>query len=631
VSVCFFGDPALSLDICGALRRSATDTAPRAPLQRRETRRQPQPRAQTGREDKGARRQSDAWLAIPGPRHDLAGQRVAKRARPTHPSPQATFEGAQTTSRDRPMTSWFKRLAIAATASVALTGFASAQVIYNRGNDSDPETLDVHKTSTVSEAHLLRDLYDGLVIHNNKAEVISGTAEKWEIADDGKLYRFTLRTDAKWSNGDPVKASDFVFSYRRIMDPATGAKYANILYPILNAEKINKGQARPEELGVKAVDDRTLEIRLERPTAYFLEQLTHQTGLPVHPASVERHGKDFVRPGNMVSNGAYMLKEVVPNSNITFVKNPNFYDAKNVQIDVVNFIPHPDLAAGVRRYQAGELHSMTDLPADQIKSLKERFGDQVKLSPYLGVWVLPVNTSKAPFNDLRVRQALSMVIDREFIADQIWGQTMVPAYSFVPPGINNYGTPAMDPAKDMSPIDREDKAKALLKEAGFGPGGKKLTVQIRYNTTDNNRNTVVAIGDMWKQIGVETTFLNTDAKTHFAHLRDGGDFDIARYGWIGDYSDPQNFLFLLESDNKGFNYGKYNNPEYDGLMKQAANEIDLKKRAEILFKAEQIFMRDLPWIPIMHYGNKHLISPKLKGFVSNLRGVYPTRFLTLTP
>jgi oligopeptide transport system substrate-binding protein len=520
-------------------------------------------------------------------------------------------------------------MALASVATVALTSFAAAQVTYHRGNDAEPETLDVHKTSTVGESHVMRDLYEGLVIKNAKGEVIPGVAEKWETSDDGKLFRFTLREGAKWSNGDPVKASDFVFAYRRIMNPETGAKYANVLYPILNAEKVNKGNGKAEDLGVKAVDNRTLEVRLERPTPYFIELLTHQTGLPVHPASVEKHGKDYVKPGNLVSNGAYMLTEFVPNSHIKVVKNPHFWDAKNVQIEQVMFYPVSDLAAAVRRFQAGELHSTPDVPADQIKSLKERFGNQVVLGPYLGVYALPVNTSKAPLNDVRVRKALSMVIDREFIAEQIWGQTMQPAYSFVPPGIGNYGEPAMADYKSMSPIDREEKAKALLKEAGFGPGLKPLKVEMRYNTTDNNRNTVIAVADQWKALGVETSFINTDAKTHFAHLRDGGDFDVARYGWIGDYSDPQNFLFLLESDNKGFNYGKWNNPEYDSLMKQAAAETDLKKRADILKKAEAIFMREEPWIPVMHYGTKNLISPKLTGFHQNIAGVYPSRFLQL--
>jgi oligopeptide transport system substrate-binding protein len=331
----------------------------------------------------------------------------------------------------------------------------------------------------------------------------------------------------------------------------------------------------------------------------------------------------------MVTNGAYKLAEFVPNSHIKLVKNENYYDAKNVQIDTVNYFPTPDFAAMVRRYEAGELDTTDDVPADQMKSLKERFKDQVKLGPYLGTWYMVVNSAKAPFSDVKVRQALSMLIDREFIAEQIWGQTMQPGYSFMPPGVGNYGEPAYMSYKDQSPIDREEAAKKLLTEAGFG-AGKPLKVEIRYNTTDNNRNTVIAISEQWKQAGIETSFINTDGKTHFAHLRDGGDFDVARYGWIADYSDPNNFLFLLKSDNKGFNYGKYNNPEFDKLLDDAAKELDLKKRADMMKKAEAILMKDMPWIPIMYYGKSNLISPKIKGFVQNTRGVYPTRFLSKT-
>jgi oligopeptide transport system substrate-binding protein len=527
------------------------------------------------------------------------------------------------------MSSWCKRTALAAVAAAALMGSASAEIVYNRANSGEPETLDTHKTSTVQESHILRDMLEGLVAYNVKGEAVAGQAEKWEVSDDGKTYRFTLRSGLKWSNGDPVKASDFAFSYRRIMNPDTGAKYANILYPILNAEKANKGQGKVEDIGVKAIDDRTLEIKLEQPTPYFLELLTHQTSLPVHPGSVEKFGKDFVKPGNMVTNGAYKLVEFVPNSHIKLVKNENYYDAKNVKIDTVNYFPTPDFAAMVRRYEAGELDTTDDVPADQMKSLKQRFGDQIKLGPWLGSWFLVVNSSKAPFNDVRVRQALSMGLDREFIAEQIWGETMQPGYSFMPPGVGNYSQPAMVDYKDMSPIDREEKAKALLKDAGFGPG-KPLKVEIRYNTTDNNRNTVVAVAEQWKNLGVETSFINTDGKTHFAHLRDGGDFDVARYGWIADFSDPENFLFLLRSDNKGFNYGKYNNPEFDGLLKQASTELDLAKRADIMRKAEAILMKDMPWIPVMYYGKTRLISPKIKGFEHNTRGVYPTRFLSKT-
>lgn len=513
------------------------------------------------------------------------------------------------------------------------TLLASAQVTFNRGYDSDPETLDPHKTSTTSEAHLLRDLYEGIVIHDQNGKVAPGVAESWSISPDGKTYIFNLRANAKWSNGDPVRAQDFEFSFKRIIDPKTGAKYANILFPILNAEAFNKGQGKTAaDMGVKAEGDRKLVITLERPTPYFLELLTHQTGTPVHPPSVEKHGADFVKPGNKVSNGAFMLTENVPNSHIKMIKNPHFHDAANVRLDVVNFIPHKDTAAGARRFLAGELHVTTDIPADQIKFLRERLGDQVKVTPYLGTWYFAFNTQKAPFNDARVRKALSMVIDREFVAEQVWQGTMVAAYSFVPPGIANYvDKPVEVDYKAKSPIEREDEAKKLLAAAGFGPGGKKLSVQIRYNTTDNNRATAVAVADMWKQIGVETTFVNTDARTHFAYLREKGDFDVARAGWIGDYSDPQNFLFLLQSDNKGFNYANYNNPAYDQLMRDAERETDLKKRADILARAERILADDHPYVGLLFFSNRNLVSSKVEGFIPNLRGANPARFVSIKP
>lgn len=518
-------------------------------------------------------------------------------------------------------------LAFAIATAGAATG-SLAEVVYHRGNSADPETLDSHKTSTVYEAHILRDLYEGLVIYDANAKVIPGVAESWEVSDDGTVYTFKLRGDAKWSNGDPVVAGDFVFSLQRIMNPDTGAKYANILYPIKNAEAANKGEMPVAEMGVAALDDLTLQITLEGATPYFLELLTHQTGLPVHPASVEAHGSDFVQPGNMVSNGAYQLAEFVPNSHIKVVKNPNFHSAGTVQIDTVFYYPTEDRGAALRRFQAGELHSNNDAPVEQIAFMRETLGDQFRVAPYLGTYYYAVKTDKEPFSDVRVRQALSMAIDREQLAEEIWGGTMVAGYSFVPPGIGNYAEPAYADYKDMSFFDREEKAKALLAEAGFGPGNP-LKVEIRYNTSENHKNTAVAIADNWKPLGVEVTLLNTDTKTHYAHLRDKGDFDVARAGWIGDYSDPQNFLFMVESDNDGFNYANYNNPEYDALMDQAAAETDLTKRAEILKQAEAIFMRDLPFIPLLYYGSLSLVSDKLKGWEDNIQNVHATRWMSI--
>src|SRR6478609_8166005 len=519
--------------------------------------------------------------------------------------------------------------------TVALVAFgfslsaATAPMVYNRGSGGDPETLDSQKTSTVVESDILLDLYEGLVTYDAKAQIVPGVAESWSANDDGTVYTFKLRPNAKWSNGDPVKAQDFVFSFRRLMNPETGAKYANILYTLKNGEKVNKGQAKVEELGVKAIDDRTLEITLEQPAPYFIAQLAHQTGLPVHPASVEKFGKDFVKPENMVSNGAFMLKSFTPNDKIVMVKNPNYREAASVKIDQVNVIPAEDRSAALRRFQAGELHTYTDVPTDQIKFIKETLKDQFKVAPYLGTYYFAVNTKKPPFDDVRVRQALSMVIDRDFLADDIWGGTMIPAYSFVPPGIGNYGEPATVSWKDMSPIDREEKAKALLKEAGYGPGGKKLTVEIRYNTSENHKNTSVALANMWKPFNVDVKLVNTDLKTHYALLRDKGDFDIARAGWIADYSDPQNFLFLGESDNKGLNYANYSNPQYDALMKKAATTTDLTARAKVLREAEQIFVNDQAYLPLLFYGSKNLVSDKVVGFEPNTLDRHLSRFLSI--
>ncbi|WP_321342253.1 peptide ABC transporter substrate-binding protein [Breoghania sp.] len=517
----------------------------------------------------------------------------------------------------------------AAVALMVLVGVtsASAEVVYRRGNDANPETLDQHKTSTIAEATILGDLYEGLLIHDTSARVVPGMAESWEISPDNTRYTFHLRK-AKWSNGDPITADDFVYSLRRIMTPATGAKYANILYPVKNGEAIHKGEADPETLGVRALDPETLEITLERPTPYFLELLSHQTGLPVHKASVEKFGADFVKPGNMVTNGAYTLVDFTPDEKVELAKSPTYYDAANVQIDRVIYYPMEDRSACVRRYEAGEIDSCSDLPTDQMASLREKFGDQVRTPPYLGTYYYAVHTDKPPFDDVRVRRALSMAIDRVYLADEIWAGTMLPAYAFVPPGIESYGEPSTAGFKDEPMLDREDEALRLLEEAGFGLDNP-LKLEIAFNTSENHRNTAVAIADMWKAVGVEAKLLNRDGSSHYAYLREKGDFDVARAAWIGDYSDAQNFLFMVRSDNSGFNYANYANPEYDGLLDKAAAELDPEKRSALLHEAEAIFMRDVPFIPLMYYSSHSLVSPRLKGWTDNILNIHLTRFLSL--
>lgn len=517
------------------------------------------------------------------------------------------------------------------TAVVAVAGAtvlpAQAEAVYNRGNDTDPTTLDHHKTSTVAEGNLMRDLYEGLVVQNNKAEVVPGVAESWDISDDGLVYTFKLRDNAKWSNGDPVKASDFVFAYQRIQNPATAAPYANMLYPILNAEEINKGTKQAEELGAKAIDDHTLEITLNAPTPYFLELLTHQTGHPLHQASVEKNGDQFTRPGNMVTNGAYMLESFTPNDKITMRKNPHFHAADDVKIDVVNFIPFEDRATCLRRFEAKEVLSCSDLDNQQMDYMKQNLGDQVHVVPYLGVYYLPVKVKKEKLSDPRVRQAISMAIDRDFLATEIWRGSMLPAFSFVPPGIGNYGENAVLPYAEDDILDREDAAKALLAEAGVAEGA--LSVELRYNTSENNKNTMTAIGDMLKNVGISSTIVEMEGTGYFDYMKQDGDFDITRAGWIGDYSDPQNFLFLFESQNLGFNYPRWANADYDALMQKAAKTNDLDERAGILKDAETLLLKELPIIPILYYSSGSLVSEKLKGWEDNVMNVHGTRWMSI--
>ncbi len=506
-------------------------------------------------------------------------------------------------------------------------GAAHAQTTLMRGNDTDPATLDHHKTSTVAEANLLRDLYEGLVAEAADGSVIPGAAESWTVSDDGLTYTFTLREDGKWSNGDTVTSDDFLFAFRRIMDPMTAAGYASVLFPILNAEAATSGDVAPDQIGVAAPDPRTLVITLNAPTPYFLELLTHQTGKPLHQASVEEFGDEFTKPGNLVTNGAYMLESFVPNDKIVMVKNPHFHDAANVAIDRIEWIPFEDRSACLRRFEAGEVHICSDVPAEQMTYMKENYPDNLRVAPYLGTYYLNFKVGKEKLADPRVRQAISMVIDRDFIADEVWQGTMLPTYSLVPPGIANYVEtgPQLDYA-EMDLLDREDAAIALLEEAGVDPAS--LQLDMRYNSSENHKNTLAAISDMLSNVGITSSLTEMEGTGYFNYLREGGDFDLARAGWIGDYSDPQNFLFLNESG-VSFNYSGWSNTEYDAKMAEAAQETDLAARAEILAEAERIYLAELPTIPVLSYSSRALVADAVSGWEDNLLDNHATRWLSL--
>ena len=523
------------------------------------------------------------------------------------------------------MTTALRRLLLVIAVLLLGVGQASAEVVYNRGNSADPESLDPHKTSTVYEAHLLRDLFLGLTIQNAKADLEPGAAESWTISPDGKVYTFKLRQGATWSNGDPVTADDFVYSFRRLLDPGTAAEYASMLYVVQNGEEVNTRKAPPESLAVKAIDPATLEVTLKSATPYFLEMLTHQATYPVHRASIEKLGAEWIKPGKLVSNGAYTLAEFVPNDHIKLVKNPKFYDAANVRIDVVNYIPTEDRSTALKRYEAGELDSNDDMPTEQLADIRSKFKDQVRVGPSLGTYYYVFKTDKEPWSNPKLRRALSMAIDRDFLAEKVWSNSMIPGYSMVPPGIKGY-EPAIADYAAMSQLDREDEAKKILTELGYGPD-KPLKMEIRFNTSENHKNTAVAIQEQLKPLGIEVALINTDTKTHYGFLEGKGDFDVARAAWIADYKDPETFLGISRKTS-GNNYASWASDQYEELMnKAAAAGADPEERFKLLSQAEKVLVDDTGNMPLLYYSYHNLVSPKLKGFEDNVMDVHPTRFI----
>ncbi|KAA1174077.1 peptide ABC transporter substrate-binding protein [Rhizobium tropici] len=519
-----------------------------------------------------------------------------------------------------------RKFIAAAFVSTILSVSAHAATL-NIHNGGDPTSLDPQKISGDWENRIDGDIFEGLVTEDPKDNPIPGQAASWTISPDQKVYTFKLRDGIKWSDGQPVTAQDFVFAFQRLMDPKTAAQYAYLQYTIRNAEKINKGEIKdPTQLGVKAIDDKTLEITLENPTPYFLNALMHYTAYPLPKHVVEAKGDQWVKIGNIVTNGPYKPTEWVPGSHVSMVKSDQYYGAKDIKIDNVNYYTLEDQAAALKRYRAGEFDILTSFPADQYEWIQKNLPGQAHVVPFLGTYYYVMNATKPPFNDKRVRQALSLAVNREVIGPKILGTGELPMYSWVPPGTANYGEPAYVSWKDEPYKQKVEEAKKLLKEAGFGPD-HPLKAQLRYNTNDNHKRIAVAIAAMWKPLGVDIELYNTETKVHYDEMQ-RGEVQIGRAGWLADYNDPINFLNLL-STGVEMNYGRWSNKDYDALIKQGNEEIDLKKRAEIYKKAEQLALDDSAAIPIYYYVSQNIVAPKVQGFVDNIQDIHRTRWLSV--
>jgi len=491
----------------------------------------------------------------------------------------------------------------------------AAEQVLRKDNGTEPQTLDAHRAQGVPASNILRDLYEPLVMTGPDAALIPGAAESWTMSDDGVVYTFRLRADGRWSNGDPVTAGDWVFSLRRGVDPATLSIYSGILFPIKNAAAIKNGELPPEALGVRALDARTLEITLENPTPYFLGLLNHSMAYAVHPPSVREHGDKFARPGTLVGNGAYVLKDWVVQSHIELERNPQYRDNDSTTIDRVIYYAVENTDAAFARYRADELDFTDTVPLRQLEYIKQAMADEFYMAPYLGTYYYGINTQHPDFaGKPGLRRALSMAIDREILTGKIAGGSVLPAWGWVP-AVAGYQQQRPDWA-DWSRERQLAEAKRLYAEAGHGPDNP-LVVEILYNTLQDHKRIAIAVGAMWKQaLGVQTRLLNQEWKV-FLQNRTLGNTQVFRSGWIGDYNDANTFAELLHSENAQ-NDSNWSNARYDELIEAAARETDLDKRALLLQEAEGILLRETPLIPIYFYTSKRLIKPWVGGYQPNV-------------
>ncbi len=506
---------------------------------------------------------------------------------------------------------------------------ALATEVLHRGNIGEPDSLDPHLTTSGYAMNIIFEMFIGLTTVDVDVNVVPGAAESWTLSEDGKTYVFTLREGMVWSDGTPVTAGDFEYAFKRMMDPATAARGAPMLYMIENARQVNSGQMPVDDLAVTSLDDRTLQIKLESPTPFFLELIVHRC-FPVPRWAIEQHGREWTRPENIVVNGAFTLKEWVPQTSLTVVRNPTFFDAENVALDAVVYYTTEDLSAAFNRYRAGELDLIISFPPSQFDWIKENLPDDLRMTQNLGLEYITFNTTKAPLDDPRVRLALSMALDRETLTGRVMRGGETAAYSLIPEGSRQGYEPAYADYREVSQAERNARGKALLAEAGFGPDNP-LSFSFRYNTQEVLRRVAAAAAAMWQRnLGVEVNLLNSDLNVLNADLRNG-DYEVARYQWFGEHRDPSTFLYLLESDAVGDNHSKYSNPRFDALMQQAYASADIPERMRLMHDAERIVMEEAPIAPLNYYVSKRLVKPYVRGIGDNVRGINLGRYASIAP
>lgn len=506
---------------------------------------------------------------------------------------------------------------------------------------SEPESIDPALNRAVDGAVMIQHMFEGLMKWadngDGKAEIKEGQAASYTISEDKLTYTFKLRDDAKWSDGKPVTAKDFVYAWQRLVTPATAAEYNYMIDAVVNANDIMAGKKDPSELGIKALDDSTVEIKLHTPTPYFLEVCAFPATYPVRQDMIEKGGDQWTfDTATYIGNGPYKLSEWKHNSYIKMVKNDQYYDYANLGPDSIKFALMDDDNAKLAAFRSGELLHIWNPPIDETPALLSS-GELIP-ADYLGTYYACFNVQKAPFNDPRVREAFTLAIDRNYIVKQITGTGEVAAGGFVPNGVNDLAGPGSDDFRkvggdyySVAPADYKancDKARQLLAEAGYPDGKGFPIVDYLYNTADNHRAIGEALQNMWQtELGVTVT-LNNQEWNVFLDTRKNGDYTVARNAWIADYNDPVTFLDMFISTS-GNNDSQYKNPKYDAVIAKVKSSKTEKERFAAMHEAEDMLFADHVLAPIYFYTQPYMQSPKVKGMFYSPLGYFFFQYCTL--
>lgn len=503
--------------------------------------------------------------------------------------------------------------------------------VLHMGNGAEPQGLDPHIVTGVPEHHVIQALFEGLVVKNPYTlEIEPGIAESWDISEDGRIYTFHIRNDATWSNGDPITAEDFRWSWERALNPALGNLYNYMLFPVVNAQAFAEGQITDfDQVGARAIDEQTFEVQLNEPTPYILQLFDHYATFPVHRDTIEAFGSasdrfsQWARVGNIVTSGAFELAEWELNSHIRVEKRQSYWDSENVDLNAIVFYPTENTTTEERMFRDGQLHRTSTVPLDKVAGYLADDPESIEIAPYIGSYYYMINITEPPFDDVRIRKALAMSVDRDLLVDTILDGIVDPAYGIVPPGTLGYNPPKLF---DYDP----EAARALLAEAGYPNGEGFPAFDILYNTSEDHRKIAVAIQQMWAQnLGVGVNLVNQEWKVYLA-TQENMNYQVSRRGWIGDYIDPNTFLDMFITDG-GNNKTGFSDARYDQIIfEDAPAATDRETRYGLLFEAEQIMLDQMPIIPIYTYKSKHLRVPSLEGMPANLMDYFNYKYVSLS-